>query len=400
MEQGEGSFNALSIIHSPVFSGPHNRMTVVSELLEREGIHTTVVLPDDGQAAADRMRANGVDVVTMPLHRMRVSTDPRVHAAFARTLRSEVSALAALIEERHIDVVATNTLPNIHGPLAARKAGVACVWQIIDTYTPAPVRRLYMPLVLRLADVVMTTGIKVADAHPGTRKLGDRWVNFYPCVDIDRFTPDPAVRAAAREELGLDPKDTVIGNVSAISAMKGPDTFIRAAAELRTTHPDVRFVILGSQHPGREEYYEGLWSLARECGLVLGQDLIVHNPGRRVHELAQALDVFWMTSEPRSEGLPTAIGEAKSLGIPVVTTDVGSCSECVTDGVSGYVVGPREPYAIAAATRRILDNPDMAASMGEGGRREAEQQYASERGAEQHRIAFERAIEHRRSRPH
>lgn len=390
--------NVLSIIQFPVFGGPHNRMALVAKLLEPEGIRTTIVVPEEGGDAAQRLRDRGVDVVTLPLHRMRVSKSASVHAAYARTLRSEVRALAALIRERDIHVVATNTLPNVHGPLAARRAKVACVWQIIDTRTPLPVRCFYMPMVFRMADVVMTTGVKVARGHPGMTRLGDRWMNFFPCVDVAKFRADASIRASAREELGLPGHAHVIGNVSVISAMKGPETFIRAAAELRKTRPETRFVILGSQHHGRDRYYARLWSLAGSLGLVLGEHLVVRDPGDRVHELAQSFDVLWVTSRPRSEGIPTVIGEAKALGIPVVTTDVGSCSECVANGRSGYVVPARDPVAIASRTGPLLDDDSLRAQMGACARDEAVRDFAAENGAETHRIAFERAIEHHRSK--
>ncbi len=392
----DGRMTVLSVIYTPVYSGPQNRMSIVAKLLEPQGIDVVVVLPDEGQAAAQRLRDNGVTVQTMPLHRLRSRPDPRVHVEYVKTLRREVAVMAELIGDLGVDVVASNTFPNLHGPLAARKADVACVWQLIDTFTPPPVRALFMPFVWRLSDVVMTTGIKVGEMHPGVRRFGlnDRWLSFFPCVDVDKFSADAATRATAREELGLPADATVIGNVAAMSPMKGHRYFVRAAAQVRATHPHTRFVILGSTHADREDYYRDLWAEAESLGLKLGHDLIVHDPGPRVSALAQAFDMFWMTSEPCSEGVPTAIGEAKALGLPVVTTDVGSTSECVTEGVSGYVVPPRDPGAIATAARRILDDPALRLSMGVQARTEAVQQYASERGAEQHRIAFERAIAH------
>ena len=392
------SLRVLAIVHSPTFQGPHNTTSTVARLLEPEGVHVTMLLPEDGPEAAERIQAMGVEVVTMPLHRARARPDPRLQAEYFGSLRREVDAIAAVIREREIDVVDTNTLPNLHGGLAARKTGAALVWEIIDTFPPPAMRLAYMPFVLGMSDVVMTTGVKVAAGHPGVQRLGDRWVTYFPCVDVERFTADPATRAAARVELGLPADATVVGNVAVMSPMKGHRHFIRAAAELRRTHPDTRFVILGARVEDREDYYAELDALAGSLGLRLGEDLVVVDPGSRVKDLAQAFDVFWMTSEPQSEGAPTVIGEAKALGLPVVTTDVGSCSECVTEGVTGFVVPARDTAAIAARTRRILDDPDLAARMGVAARAEAFTDYDSPNGAAAHRLAFERAAEHRRAR--
>jgi glycosyltransferase involved in cell wall biosynthesis len=388
----------LSIVHPPVFGGPHNTVGELGRLLKADGVETIVVLPDEGEDAAARMREMGVEVLTVPLHRMRAVLDPRVHLGWLRALRGEVAQLARIIEQREVDVVVTHSLPNLHGGLAARRAGVACVWELIDSFPPRVARWAYMPLVLSLADVVMTTGRRIARMHPGTTRLGRRWINFYPSVDVRRFSADPTVRENARRELGLPPDALVIGNVANVNPMKGHATFIRAAAELRTSHPDAKFVILGATYEHFGDYTERLWRDAAQLGLRRDHDLIMRDPGRRVRELAQAFDLFWMTSEPLSEGLPTVIGEAKALGLPVVTTDVGSTSECVSDGVSGYVVAPRDPHAIADATRKIIDDPVRRESMGVIAREEAVRDYAAERCAEAHRRAFAIAIDHHRRR--
>lgn len=386
--------HVLGIIHSPVFQGPHNRTSIVAQILAAQGVRTTVVLPEEAEAAAERMRERGVETVLLPLHRMRNSTDPRVHARWLRTLGREVSAIVDVIREREVDVLATNTLPNLHGPLAARRAGIACTWEIIDTYPPPAVRAAYMPAVFALADTVMTTGVAVADAHPGVKRFGDRWFTFYPCVDVHRFAPDPDVRAKVRAELGLQPDEVVVGNLSAMTPMKGHGTFVDAAARLRREVPGTRFVVLSSTIAEHADYRAGVLERARTLGLEPGRDLIVHDPGRAVHEWLQALDVFWMTSEPNSEGIPTAIGEAKAVGLPVVSTDVGAVRECVTDAVSGHVVAPRDAAAIAAATVDILADPERRARMGVAAREEAVAQFASERGAEAHLAAFRAAVDH------
>lgn len=384
----------LAIIHAPVFSGPHNRTTTIARIHQQQGIETTVLLPEGGEEAAERIRAAGVDVRVMPMHRARTLPDPRVQLAWLRSLRAESDAIATVIRDEHYDVVVTNTLPNLHGAFAAKKANAALVWEIIDTFPPMWFRRLWMPYVKRRSDAILTTGRKVAEEHPGVTGLGDRWLTFFPCVDTEKFTASPAARAAARVELGLPQDALVIGNVAAMSPMKGHVWFIRAAAMLRRTHPQVRYAILGSRHADRDDYYRDLYAEAESLGLRIGSDLIIVDPKDKVSCLMQAFDLFWMTSEPHSEGIPTVIGEAKSLGLPVVTTDVGSTSECVTDGVSGHVVPPRDPSAIAEATMAILGDPDRMASMKAVARQEAEAQFAMARGAEQHRLAFERAIAH------
>ncbi len=184
-----------------------------------------------------------------------------------------------------------------------------------------------MRAVTRFADVIMSTGHEVARVHPGALSFGDRLVPYLPPVDVSEFAPDPERSAAARSELGLGPSDLVVGTVSNLSPMKGHLTFIRAAAHLRRRRPNVRFVLLGATL--QPDYTRMLLDEAESLGLRVGSDLLVVDPGSRVSQLAPALDLFWLTSEPRSEGIPTTVEEAMALGIPVVAANVGGVREIV-----------------------------------------------------------------------
>jgi glycosyltransferase involved in cell wall biosynthesis len=240
--------------------------------------------------------------------------------------------------------------------------------------------------------VVMTTGQTVATVHPGAPELGDRLVPFFPPVDVERFAPDAAQRTVARRELGINDEEVVVGNVGNINPQKGHRTFVQAAAALRRAHPDVRFVILGESHANHREYEKALWHEARGLGLSPGQDLVVRSPGARVAELAQAFDIFWLSSVPRGEGVPTVVVEAMAVGLPVVSTDVGAIREIVHHGETGFVVPPLSPRDLAQATIGLVDDPKLRARMGAAGRRFAVAECRTEVCVAAHARAFERAL--------
>ena len=170
--------------------------------------------------------------------------------------------------------------------------------------------------------------------------------------------------------------------------MKRHGDFVHAAALLRATHPATRFIVLGSAYEYRHAYLKRLLRLAGELGLRPGIDLILRDPGGRVSELASALDVFWLTSDRRSEGVPTAVGEAMALGLPVVATNVGGVPEAVEHGRTGFIVPARRPDELAAATRQLVDDPDLRANFGAAGRRRASSLFTLERCVEAHDHAF------------
>jgi glycosyltransferase involved in cell wall biosynthesis len=377
----------LFVIHYPVFGGPHNQALRLAPALRARGWETVVVLPDEPGNAAERLRAAGIQTLEAPLGRLRASTDPRLHLRFAAGFRPQVRFLRSQIRELGIDLVLVGGLVNPHGAIAGRLEEVPVVWQILDTYPPPAVRRAVMPLVTRLAGAVMCTGATVAQAHPGAEELGERLVLFFPPVDMELFRADPAVRSRARDELGLDSDGPVVGTVGNLSPMKDHPNLIRAAAIVKREHPETRFAILGSGHGHRHGYADELLDEGKRLGLEPGVDLILRDPGDRVAELAQAFDVFWLSSRSRSEGLPTVVGEAMALGLPVVATQVGSVAEALERG--GVLVPPGDPDALARAAGELVESPSARAELGEEGRHWAGERFGVEASADAHIRAFE-----------
>jgi hypothetical protein len=108
----------LSIIHYPVFGGPHNQALRLAGPLRRLGVKTTVLLPDEPGNAASRLQAAGVDVITVPLHRVRATANPAAHLRFAVRFWPEIDAVRRVIRERRIDLVQIGGLINPHGAIA------------------------------------------------------------------------------------------------------------------------------------------------------------------------------------------------------------------------------------------------------------------------------------------
>jgi glycosyltransferase involved in cell wall biosynthesis len=380
----------LSVLHYASWGGPLNRNSRVAPLLEKRGIHTTVLLPDEPGDGAERFRQSGLEVVQIPLRRLRNTYWPTVHARYLAGLAGEVHAIRAVLRERKIDLVQINGLGNPQGAFAAKAEGLPLVWQLLDIGYPPVVRRLAMALVVRMADVLMTTGIKVAQAHPGAMTFGERLVSFFPPVDVSAFKPDPELRRTARHELGIGAEDLVIGTVGNINAQKDHPTFVRAAAKLRRRFPNARFVILGTTLPNGVHMAQELKGCVRELGFRLDHDLIVTNPQSRVSLFAQAFDIFWLTS--RWEGIPTVVEEAMALGLPVVGMDVGAVSEAVENGVNGFIVPGRDIEAVVLATIPLIEKPDLRALVGKRARQHAVQTFAVNICADVHACAFKMAM--------
>jgi glycosyltransferase involved in cell wall biosynthesis len=388
------SHRVLSVMHGPVFGGAHNQLVRLHPLLAAAGFETIAAVPPDADAAAARIEAAGIEVLRLPLVRFRGTAGPLTNLRTLAGLRREMRAIREAIRAHGIDLLQAHAVINLQAPVAAHREGVAIAWQLLDTRAPMALRRLTMPYVTRRADVLVSWGVAVAREHPGATGFGERLVVVYPPVD-PTLAPDPQRRAAARERFRVGPETPVVGTLGVRQPQKGHEYFVRAAARVHRARPDVAFRLLGEPSPRHAPQMEAVETEAAQLGLTGPETIEFVDPGRKALELVQGLDVFALTSLAHSEGMPTAILEAMACGKPVVSTDVGSVRELVEDGVSGFVVPPRNPEALAAAILRLLDDAELREQMGAAGRARAESQFALDRLADLHAGAYRKALAHR-----
>lgn len=166
-------------------------------------------------------------------------------------------------------------------------------------------------------------------------------------IDTARFRPDPAAGLAQRERWGVAPDVPLIGVVARLDPQKDHPTFLRAAALLAGERPEARFVCVGE---GPAEYLALLRRQAADLGL--GDRLIWAGPCDDMVAAHNALDVA-TSSSAFGEGFSNTLGEAMACGIPCAATDSGDAAIVIGD--TGRVVPTKDPAALAAAWRELLD---------------------------------------------
>ena len=387
---------ALCVVHSPFFGGPHNEALRLREPLRRRGWEIEVAIPDEPGSAAPRLEAGGVPVHVLPLSRLRASPDPRLLLRFARDFGPTVRALEGAIEATGADVVQIGGLVNPHAAFAARRAGAAVVWQIVDSRAPAPLRRVAMPVVRRLADAVMFDGEALVALHGGRESLRVQAFVYFPPVDTERFVPSAADRRAVREELGIPADAPVVGTVSSLNPMKGLEHFVEAAAQIAASRPETRFVVVGGAPQTHLAYRERLRRKAEE--LALPNPVVFAGERADVERCYPAFDVHVIASLPRSEGTTTTAMEAQACSVPVVATRVAAVAEVVDDGVTGLLVPPEQAAAIARAVLRLLEDGALRTRMGAAGREAALERFDAERVTDVYVDAYEAALAHAATR--
>lgn len=288
---------------------------------------------------------------------------------FGGSLRA-YARLVGVIRSERPDVVVT--LGIIHrgstrARMAAMIAGVKrqAVWLHGLPRESVGVRARFTDSLRRLSDrwlIPWTHGcLGVAEAQ--RRFMTDEL--HYPAHKV-RIIPngvDPGIfditsDRQALVEFGIPP-GRVVGIVARLDPIKDHSTLFRAIRILVDEMPGVQLLVVGDG-PARAN----LENLCDELGIA-GH---VHFVGTRsdVPRLLRAVDVVALSSY--SEAFPMALLEAMASARPVIATDVGGVNEIVVDRLSGYLVPPRDPVALAAGLRELLSSPERARRMGLVGR--------------------------------
>jgi glycosyltransferase involved in cell wall biosynthesis len=160
----------------------------------------------------------------------------------------------------------------------------------------------------------------------------------------------------------------VVGFLARLDPQKDPLALIEAAAGIEGS-----VAIVGS---GRLETEVRAAIIAKRL-----RDKVVWLPFEPpVERYLRAFDLYVLPS--RWESLPIAVLEAMACGVPVLASDVGGTGEAVEDGVTGRLVPPRDPQALAAAIGEMTKEPLALASMGDAARRSAAGPFALERAVD------------------
>lgn len=191
-----------------------------------------------------------------------------------------------------------------------------------------------------------------------------------PGVDLDLFRPEP--REAARARIGIAPEERIVLFVGRIDPIKGIDTLVDAAAILlagETLSPAPTFLIVGGDLDDAGEPVGPLADIARAVaarGISGRFRLVGSQPQDQLPAFYAAADVVAVPSRYESFGLVAV--EALACGVPVVASRAGGLRFTIDEGVSGLLVKPQSPSALAGGIARILGDDALRSAMASAAR--------------------------------
>lgn len=362
--------------------------------IDRNRYQPVVLLSPDNPWTG-RFRALGVEVLAQDLYRR-----PGDTAAMKRAKRAMVSrglrrwrwgerlyhlagfcwrilretlpqacATARLIRAQGVDLVHTNCRIGYDRPgiIGARLAGVPCVAHMRAFEQLNGFDRILTRLVTTFICISrsLEDNLRAQGAHIRESVVVYNGLDPADLVAVD----DPA---EVKAEFGFDPDDPVAAVVGRLDRWKGQDHFIRAMAQVVRDVPEVCVLIVGDPEPYCLDYYAELRSLVESLGLSGRVVFAGHRSD--VPRLMRAFTVLvHSSSEPEPFG--RVIIEGMAAGLPVVATRAGGVPEIIEDGVSGVLVPPQDPEAMAQAIVSLLRDPQRASSIGQMARRRVEEHF-------------------------
>ncbi len=188
--------------------------------------------------------------------------------------------------------------------------------------------------------------------------------------DLDRFVRSEALKGGLRKELSIPPEAAVIATVGRLAPIKDHELFLEVVSLVLAERRDVLFLVVGDG-PKRM----GLEEKTRTMGL--SRSVIFLGWRKNVERVYADADIILLTS--RSEGTPVSLIEAAASGKPVVATDVGGVADVVRDGISGLLVGSRDPREFAQKVLELLKDQPRCEEMGGAGRSFVLERYSKDR---------------------
>ncbi|MBN1527382.1 MAG: glycosyltransferase [Candidatus Omnitrophica bacterium] len=350
--------NILYLHETSRIAGAEYSLLNLVKNIDKTRFDPIFVLPEPGPLSEELAKA-GIEVLFIPFPKVRALAG--VFRAFKK--------LARVVKEKDIRIIHSNSIrTHLYGSAAGREARVPVVWHernLIANELIDPERSLSF-----LPDRIICNSGAIARRFMRRGALPAKVTVVHNGVDTGLFSPSVNGQKV-REGFGVKADETVVGIASRFHRSKGHETFFEAAKILLRDMPQRRLKFLvagGAVFDTDKEREARLKDLA--AVFPLNEAVVFTGLRKDMPEVYAATDLFVLASD--AEACGRVIIEAMASGKPVVGTDSGGTPEIIEDGVSGILVAPGKPKAMAEALAMLINDRSKRTAMGLAGRKRAE----------------------------
>ena len=275
----------------------------------------------------------------------------------------QILRLARFLRREGFDVVHAHDLwSNLLAIPAARLAGtpvsISSRRDLAHLAWYTPQRRKFLRYLQSLSSAVLVNSGQIRDQlihEDGFRPESIRVV--HNGIDVNYFRRLVGQRGQLFP--GLEDRTLIVCTGNMHTDVKGHRTLIEAARSMCARFPQIKFVLIGDGEK-RSEFQ------LKVSELGLDPNFLFLGSRQNVSEILACCDIAVLPSQ--AEGFSNALLEYMAIGLPTVATDVGGNPEVIENGITGLLVRPSDPTALAAAISSLLENPHFAAQLGAAGR--------------------------------
>jgi glycosyltransferase involved in cell wall biosynthesis len=343
------------VASSAVAGGAERALASLARLLPGSGVEPVAVLLQDG-VLAEWLQAADCPTIVLRSGRVR-----QLH----RTVATVAEIRSVLLKEEVDVVLSSQSKSHVYGGSAAALARLPAVWWQHEIPHPGRIEHAAG----RVPAAAVVCGSQAAEKEQ-RRLTPQRTIVRIPPpgVDVAAVAARRGCGVAVRRALGWE-RNRIVGIVGRLQPSKGQESFLRAAAALAPSRPDLRFAVVGGAVLGWEgSYPEDLRNLAAELGIADRVHFAGHQDDAAPWFDACDVVVHAATNEP----FGLVLVEAMALGRPLVASDMGGPQDLVEHSVSGLLVPPGRPQDLAAAVGTVLDDRELADRLSAGAMRRAE----------------------------
>ncbi len=365
----------VHVIESLGIGGAESALVALAAAQVRGGAEVTVIALESAATLLPDLEKAGVRVILLNAAR---SANPLPKAAKLREILRLVQADVVHSHLLHADILV--------GIAAGGAARVTTLHNMMfdahpATSLPQRFRKAALGLILRHRfNARIAVSRAVADHYAAHLKLGPPTI-----IPNAVRPPDGGVidRAGLAKQLGLDPAARWIVNPARLVVEKGQRALIAGFLDALKANPDLELVIAG-----KGPLLDDLRGAAAPAGarIVLTSEL----PPAQLGALMCHADFGILPS--LSEGAPVALVEMMLARLPIIASSVGGIPELIADGVTGLLIEPGNPSAIAAAIIRLANDPALAEKCASGAQALAAKIYRSDEIAAAVEAVYQRAI--------
>ncbi len=366
----KGPIKVLFVSHGSGMWGAERSLLFLLKNLNRDLFEPIVVLPRNGPLEEKMLELNiKIYEVASPWWvRIRNHKD-----SFIRRIIQQIKAIVRLykiIEKEKIDIIYTNTIVHFSGAITAFITKRPHIWHIREILPGNPDLKFFLPHRILFTFISKSSDKIIANSKATTSQFKGMDTNSKLSVIYNAQERNESDKHNSLNCInGVEPADWLVTVVGTLQKGKAQDDAIRAIKIAQRVITNIKLLLIGD---GQKEHKDYLKNLCLE--LDISERIVFTGYRDDVPQILPHCKLLLMPSWKEPFG--RVVIEAMAACVPVIGANNGGVKEIIQDGITGYLVPPKNPAEIAKKMIYLFHHPLLAQQMGNNGKKVVEEKFS------------------------